>query len=99
MEYNDEAGAVRRYTPDFVIRRKDGRCLIVEIKDARWEATVKDEMTSGRAVSVEGRKALAVKRWETLNPDRLKYQIIFAADDVLPTGDLRRAEQFVSPPS
>ncbi len=32
VEYKDEDGKWHRYTPDFIIRRKDGKCLIVEIK-------------------------------------------------------------------
>ncbi len=32
VEYKDGDGRWRRYTPDFVIRRKDGKTLIVEIK-------------------------------------------------------------------
>ena len=33
-----------------------------------------------RPVTTEGRKAVALKRWEALNPDVLHYQVIFAAD-------------------
>jgi len=99
VEYKDDKGHWRNYFPDFVIRlkgkgKKPGKCLIVEIKDARWQPVVEGELTTGKAVSNEGRKAMAMTRWENLNKDRLKYQIIFA-DDALPNNDLARAKAFV----
>jgi hypothetical protein len=39
VEYKGEDGSWHRYTPDFVIRCRNGRSLIVEIKDARFEFT------------------------------------------------------------
>lgn len=100
VEYRDDKGNWRNYFPDFIIRLKGkgkqaGKCLIVEIKDGRWEPVVKDEMTTGKAVSNEGRKAMALSRWTTLNPDRLKYQIIFA-DAALPAEEVAKAKAFVT---
>jgi hypothetical protein len=87
-----------RYTPDFIIRRKDGRCLIVEIKDARFRAATEQDIANhakgAAAVTTEGRKAVALKQWEHLNPDRLKYQIIFADGDVIPYDKLKEARAF-----
>lgn len=98
VEYRGEDGRPHRYTPDFIIRRKDGRCLIVEIKDARFEATTNEDLArDGRgeaALTVEGRKAVAVKKWEKLNPDRLKYQIIFAGEAVAHS-DLATTRAFI----
>lgn len=99
-EYKDDKGQWRNYFPDFIIRlkgkgKKPGKCLVVEIKNAQWEATVANELQTGKAVSKEGRKAMALKRWEHLNPDRLKYQIIFA-DAALPTDEVARAKAFVT---
>jgi type III restriction enzyme len=69
VEYKDEDGKWHRYTPDFIIRRKDGKCLIVEIKAERdRNHTINGE---------NGRKAMALRQWENLNPDRLKYQMLF----------------------
>ena len=67
----------------------------MEIKDGRWEPVVKDELATGKAVSTEGRKAMALSRWTTLNPDRLKYQIIFA-DSALPADEVAKAKAFVT---
>lgn len=30
-----------------------------------------------------GKKAMALRRWENLNPDRLRYQMIFTATDTV----------------
>ena len=100
VEYRDDKGHWRNYFPDFIVRLKgkgkqSGKCLIVEIKDGRWEPVVKDELATGKAVSNEGRKAMALSRWTTLNPDRLKYQIIFA-DSALPADEVSKAKAFVT---
>jgi hypothetical protein len=95
IEYKDEAGKWRRYTPDFIIRKKPrkggkpgtGRVLIIEIKDDRL-----------RAHPVEGEhgvKALELRKWEHLNPDRLRYQMIFAAADTVTADQTREARHFV----
>ena len=100
VEYKDEKGHWRNYFPDFLIRLKSiagkpGKCLIVEIKDARWRAVVTTELEKRSAVSNEGRKAMAITRWTDLDPERLKYQIIFA-DPVMPTEDLDKVKAFVT---
>ena len=80
VEYRDTKGKSRSYTPDFVIRLKadkrkrgSGKVLIVEIK-AENERT--DEIDGEN-----GKKALAVRRWEKLDCDRLKYHMIFTSTD------------------
>jgi type III restriction enzyme len=86
VEYRGEDDRWHRYTPDFIIRRKDRRCLIVEIKAENMrEDPVNGEM---------GTKALAVRRWETLNPDKLRYEMVFVRDDVLTYDDSANARQF-----
>ncbi len=86
VEYKGEDGKWHDYTPDFVIRRKDGKCLIVEIKSAQFQAATEEDLKRDArgetAITVEGRKAIALKKWERLDPKRLKYQIIFARDAV-----------------
>jgi type III restriction enzyme len=86
VEYKGEDEKWHHYTPDFVIRRKDGRCLIVEIKSAQFEAATKGDLArydQGEAVvTVEGRKAVALKKWAALDRGRLKYEIIFAREEI-----------------
>ncbi len=87
VEYKDDKGKWRRYTPDFVIRKKPGpgkppgtgRVIIVEIKSEHDRSHPVDGET--------GRKAMALRRWEKLNPDRLKYEMIFTPAATV-TGDL-----------
>jgi type III restriction enzyme len=87
VEYKGVDGHWHRYSPDFVIRRKDGRCYIVEIKMERLR---------GDAVDGEnGRKAIAVQQWVGLNPDRLKYEMIFTPSDSVAFNQLARAKRFI----
>ena len=87
VQYKDTTGKWRRYTPDFIIRKKDGRCLIVEIKAERERSHPID--------GEQGKKALALRRWEQLNPDRLKYEMIFTAMETVPWGDMSSVREFV----
>jgi hypothetical protein len=86
VEYRGEDDRWHRYTPDFIIRRKDGRCLIVEIKG--------ENMRKDPVNGEKGAKALAVRQWEKLNPEELRYQMIFVKDDVLTREDSAKARQF-----
>ena len=100
VDYEGADGRWHRYTPDFVIRRVDGRCLIVEIKNAQFEEATQQDLERGErgepALTVEGRKALALKRWETLDPGQLRYDLVFARSDTLAYNDLGRARTFVT---
>lgn len=95
VEYKDDKGKWRRYTPDFVIRRKpdkggkpgSGKVFIVEIKAERERIHPLD--------GEHGHKALALRKWEALNPDRLKYQMIFTDTNTVTADQLRDARAFV----
>lgn len=95
IEYKDDTGKWRRYTPDFIIRKKPkrggrpgtGKVFIVEVKAERERAHPID--------GENGKKAIALRRWEDLNPDRLKYQMIFTATDTVPADEMRVVRQFV----
>lgn len=94
VEYKDEKGKWRRYTPDFLIRRKPGRgrkrgtgrVYIVEIKREHDRAHPVD--------GESGRKALALRKWEGLNPDRLRYEIIFTDTDTIPADGMQNVRRF-----
>jgi len=88
VEYRDAQGKTRHYTPDFMVRRKDGRCLIVEIKAERE----RNHPVDGQ----KGFKALAVQDWVGLNPDRLKYEMIFTAGDSVAFNQLRPTITFLT---
>lgn len=93
VQYLGEDGRFHHYTPDFVLFLDDDQVVIVEIKSEEHRTEVERELAEweqGIAPrSKEGRKAMAVKRWEQLDPDRLKYEILFAADRV-PDEDVDR---------
>lgn len=38
-----------------------------------------------------GRKALAIRRWEELDPDRLRYEMLFTSGDTVTVDQTRRA--------
>ena len=87
VEYKDDKGKWRRYTPDFVIRRKDGKTLIVEIKREHD----REHPVDGQ----HGRKALALRKWEDLDPERLRYEMIFTPGDTVPYDRMTNARAFV----
>ena len=87
VEYRGVDGKWHRYSPDFVVRRTDGRCLIVEVKAERERAHPID--------GAEGRKAVATRRWVDLNPDRLQYEMVFTNSDVVAFNQVQSAKDFV----
>jgi hypothetical protein len=95
VEYKDEKGKWRRYTPDFIIRKKPrkghkpgtGKVLIVEVKAERERGDPLD--------GKNGKKAMALRKWESLNPDRLRYQMIFTATDTVTSDQMKDARTFV----
>ena len=61
FEYKGRDDEYHNYSPDFLIRRKNGKVIIVEIKAERFK---------------EKEKEKEMRRIEGLNPDRLKYEIV-----------------------
>jgi type III restriction enzyme len=96
VAYKDDHGKPRNYAPDFIIRRKppaggrpgSGRAYIVEIKREHDRTNAID--------GEHGAKAMAVRRWVGLNPDRLSYEMIFTDTDTIPADRLDNARRFVS---
>lgn len=87
IEYRGVDGRMHNYTPDFIIRRKDGKCLIVEIKSERERTDPID--------GEDGNKAIATRKWESLNPDKLKYQMIFVKQENVNNEDFEEARKFI----
>lgn len=87
VEYRDEKSRMRRYTPDFVIRKRSGRVLIVEVKRERDRTHEID--------GANGRKAMAVRKWANLDPRRLKYEILFTPDETVTADQMRTVIEFV----
>lgn len=84
--YRDADGRIRHYTPDFVVRARDGRCLLVEIK-----------MTARRGDPVEGQgglKARALEALAAMNPGQVEYRMVFADAEVDPR-DVTAVREFL----
>ena len=79
---------MHNYSPDFIIRRTDGKCLIIEVKRERER---EDEIDGEN-----GAKALATRKWEGLNPDKLKYQMVFTSTESISATDMIQAQSFIT---
>jgi len=95
VEYKDDKGKMRRYTPDFVIRKKPGKgrkkgtgkVYLVEIKaENKRQDGIEGE---------NGRKAMAVREWQNLNPDKLRYEMVFTSADIIADDDLNNIKSFI----
>ena len=92
VEYRDVSGKVRRYFPDFVVRRKpddggepgSGKVLIIEVKSERE-----------REAAAAGPKGMAMKEWQSINPERIRYKIISTSTDAIPADGLEEVRAFM----
>ena len=95
IEYKDDKGKWRRYTPDFVLRKKpskggkrgSGKVFIVEVKREHDRAHPID--------GEKGRKAMALRKWEKLNPERLKYRMIFTSTDTVSADQIDEIQKLI----
>ena len=69
FEYRNSFGQWKNYVPDFLIRKKDGRSLIVEIK--------KERLRNDEIEGESGFKATSLHKIEQQNEPKLKYQMLF----------------------
>jgi type III restriction enzyme len=81
FEYKDKNGKWRSYTPDFVIRKKNGKVLIVEIKGEIF----RDES-----------KEIALRKIEKLNPQSLKYEILTTEGKDVRFDELSRVKNWIN---
>lgn len=61
FEYKDNNGEWHSYTPDFLIRKKDGKSLIIEVKAPKYRIK-------------EAEKEM--QELEAINPDKIKYELL-----------------------
>lgn len=54
-----------------------------------------EKMRDNAVDGENGRKKIAVDKWVGLNPDRLKYEMIFAASDSVAFNQLAPAKRFI----
>ena len=72
FEYLGEDKRYHRYFPDFVIVKRTGEFYIVEVKDER-----------DRGDGIVEAKKKAVERIQELQPDKFKYEIIYALGNTI----------------
>ena len=87
IEYKGNDGKWHNYFPDFIVRLKSGKFIIVEIKAVRE----RDDEDNG----INGTKAMAMRKWENLNPEKLKYQIIYS-DSTIPFDELETSRKLLA---
>ncbi len=80
FEYLDKNGKYRSYTPDFLIRKKNGKILIVEIKGEVF----RDET-----------KEMALRQIANLNPDKLKYQVLITKGDEIGFENVQKVRDWI----
>ncbi len=84
FEYQDTMGKRHNYAPDFLIRLKSGRMLIVEVKG-------EDRMDAEKTLL----KEKAMREIEGVNAERIKYEIISADRDRINFSDLEKIKKLV----
>lgn len=84
FEYLGEDRRYHRYFPDFVIVKKTGEFYIVEVKA---------EIERGD-VAVEAKKK-AVERIQRLQPERFKYQIVYAPESTIGSREVKPVVDWV----
>lgn len=75
-----------RYTPDFLIRRKDGRIFIVEIKPT-------GDTEENRVTQQKQKKLQEIV---SMNPDSVQFEIIEGFSHLVQTPQIKRVRHFVS---
>lgn len=87
FEYKGDDDRWHTYTPDFLIIKKNGKVLIIEVK-----------MEKLRGHDVEGEKglkALKLQEMQGLNPDKLKYEILFTDKDEIGFPNVQRMKHAI----
>src|SRR3989338_11085555 len=80
FEYQDKTGKWHNYAPDFLIRKKDDKMLIVEVKG-------EDRLDAEKTLL----KETAMRELEGVNEKNLKYEIISADRDTIKFSEIGRA--------
>jgi len=80
FEYKGKDGKWHNYTPDFLIRKKNGKMLIVEIKSEPFRDEAKEK---------------AIKEIEGLDPDKLKYEILITDKDEIGFENMNKVKEAI----
>lgn len=80
FEYKGKDGRWHNYTPDFLIKKKNGKMLIVEVKAEPFRDEAKEK---------------AIKEIEGLNPDKLKYEILVTDKDEIGFENINKVKEAI----
>jgi hypothetical protein len=80
FEYKGKDGSWHNYAPDFLIKKKNGKMLIVEIKAEPYRDEAKEK---------------AIQEIEGLNPDRLKYEILITDKDEIGFENINKVREAI----
>jgi len=84
-----------RLTGGEPLLRKHIEILIEQLAALRTMEGQPLDITLTTNGSLLERKAVALKQWETLNPDRLHYELVFVRENTVGYDQTRSARQFV----
>ena len=85
FEYEDVQGKFRKYYPDFVVLKKTGEFIIIEIKASKEENSQDAEIEA---------KAKAVRRIENIAGNKFKYHILYS-DTPIPIPNMSEVETLI----
>jgi len=80
FEYKGKDGRWHNYTPDFLIKKKNGKMLIVEIKAEIFRDETKEK---------------AIEEIEGLNPDKLKYEILITDSNEIGFENINKVKEAI----
>jgi len=80
FEYKGSDNKWHNYTPDFLIKKKDGKIIIVEIKGDPFKVEEVEK---------------AMREIEGLNPDKVKYEIFETERDTLKFGEFEKLKELI----
>jgi hypothetical protein len=87
FEYEGKDGRWHPYTPDFLIRKKNGKVLIIEVKMEK----LKNDDVDGE----KGRKALKLREIQGLNPDKIKYEMLFTSKEEIGFANVQKVKEAI----
>ena len=85
FEYKGKDGRWHNYTPDFLIKKKNGKMIIVEVKMER----LRNDDIDGE----NGLKAMELKKIQGLSPEKLKYEILFTNTDEIGFENINKVKE------
>lgn len=85
FEYKGADGRFHRYHPDFVVVRKSGEFLVVEVKGG-----------NGRGDEAVAAKERAVRRLENIQPRKIRYNIVYSAEAAVSHSELESVLKWIN---